>query len=53
MVAFEINHIVPDIYLFLQISDVLTNLLILELRRLDGIEKQVKALNRDRATNVT
>ena len=49
-----IDHVIPDIlHLFLRISDVLTNLLILELRRLDGIEKQVRALNRDKATNVT
>ena len=45
---------VPDIlHLFLRISDVLTNVLILELRRLDGIEKQVRALNRDKAANMT
>ena len=35
-----ISHIVPDIlHLFLRISDVLTNLLILQLRRLDGMDK--------------
>ena len=52
--SIPIDHIIPDIlHLFLRISDILTNLLILELRRLDGIEKQVKALNRDKATNVT
>ena len=35
-----INHIIPDIlHLFLRISDTLINLLILDLRRMDGIEK--------------
>lgn len=35
-----ITRVIPDIlHLFLRISDVLTNLLILELRRLDGIDK--------------
>ena len=35
-----LDHIVPDIlHLFLRITDVLINLLILELRRLDSIEK--------------
>ena len=46
---------VPDIlYLFLRVSDVLTNLLIVELRRLDGInkntlhfDKYIKLLNED------
>ena len=34
------DHVVPDIlYLFLRVSDVLTNLLIVELRCLDGINK--------------
>ena len=38
--AIPIDHVVPDIlHLFLRISDVLINLLILELRRMDGIEK--------------
>ena len=35
-----ITRIIPDIlHLFLRISDVLTNLLLLELRRMDGIDK--------------
>jgi len=35
-----IDHIIPDVlHLFLRICDVLINLLITELRRLDGIEK--------------
>ena len=39
--SIPIDHIVPDIlHLFLRVSDVLINLLILELRRLDGIEKR-------------
>ena len=36
----EIKYVIPDIlHLFLRISDVLVNLLILELRRMDGITK--------------
>jgi len=36
----EIKNVIPDIlYLFLGICDVLNNLLILEFRRMDGIEK--------------
>ena len=50
-----IDHVVPDIlYLFLRVSDVLTNLIIVELRRLDGInkntlhfDKYIKFLNED------
>ena len=39
--SIPIDHIVPDIlHLFLKVSDVLINLLILERRRLDGIEKR-------------
>ena len=39
----EIKNVVPDIlHLFLRICDVLVNLLILELRRMDGIEKATK-----------
>ena len=38
--SIPIDHIIPDVlHLFLKISDVLINLLIWELRRLDGIEK--------------
>ena len=53
--SIPIDHVIPDIlHLFLRISDVLTNLLILDLRRMDGIEKiresefkQTKAKNLD------
>lgn len=39
--SIPIHHIVPDIlHLFLRVCDVLINLLILELRRLDGVEKR-------------
>ena len=45
-----ITRVIPDIlHLYLRISDVLTNLLILELRRLDGIDKinaKVTVINR-------
>ena len=48
----NIDHIVPDIlHLFLRISDVLTNLLILELRKLDGTEK-AQTFNRDKSANM-
>ena len=49
-----IDHIIPDIlHLFLRISDVLINLLILDLRRLDGIEKgKLQSLNQDTATHL-
>ena len=47
-----IDHIVPDILHLLRVSDVHTNLLILELRSLDGLEKQMRALNGHKATNV-
>ena len=50
--SIPIDHIVPDIlHLFLRISDVLTNLLILELRRLDGTEK-AQTFNRDKSANM-
>jgi len=55
--SIPIDHVIPDIlHMFLRISDVLINLLILELRRLDGLEKlqlrenqfnQTKAKNLD------
>lgn len=53
--SIPIDHVIPDIlHLFLRISDVLINLLILGLRRMDGIEKfresefkQTKAKNLD------
>ena len=53
--SIPIDHAVPDIlHLFLRISDVLINLLILELRRLDGIEKvKMHELDRGSATNVS
>ena len=39
----QIKNVVPDIlHLFLRICDVLVNLLILELRRMDGIERATK-----------
>ena len=49
-----IDHVIPDIlHLFLRICDVLVNLLILELRRLDGIEKSnLQELDRSKATHV-
>ena len=49
-----VDHVIPDIlHLFLRISDVLINLLILELRRLDGIDKsKMQTLDRRKATNV-
>ena len=38
--SISIDRVIPDIlHLFLRISDVLINLLILDLRRMDGIEK--------------
>lgn len=50
----SIDHIVPDIlHLFLRISDVLTNLLILQLRRLDGMDKMnSKSLSLDSADHL-
>ena len=53
--SIPLHHVIPDIlHLFLMISDVLINLLILGLRRMDGIEKiresefkQTKAKNLD------
>ena len=49
-----IDHIIPDVLrLFLRICDVLINLLILELRRLDGIDKNVlRTFDRSTATHV-
>ena len=42
--SIAVDHIVPDIlHLFLRISDVLINLLILELRRQDGLKKKSKS----------
>ena len=51
--SIPIDHVIPDIlHLFLRISDILINLLILELRRLDGIEKTTAtSLNKTLAMN--
>ena len=39
--SITIDHVIPDIlHLFLRICDVLINLLILELRRLDSVHKK-------------
>jgi len=36
----QVDHIIPDVlHLFLRICDVLVNLLITDLRRIDGIDK--------------
>jgi len=44
--SIPIDHVIPDIlHLFLRISDVLINLLILELRRMDGIAKTTTNLD--------
>ena len=49
-----IDHVVIDkLHTFLRITDVLTNLLILELRRLDGIDKaRCEKLDRSKHTNL-
>ena len=49
-----VHHVVPDIlHLFLRITDVLINLLIQDLRRLDGIEKtRIQSFSRTDAVNV-
>lgn len=48
----QIDHVIPDIlHLFLRISDTLINLLIMELRRMDGIEKiKIKEFNKSNAS---
>lgn len=47
------HQVIPDIlHMFLRIADILINLLILELRRQDGIEK-CKELDRSKARHVT
>lgn len=50
-----IKRVIPDIlHLFLRISDVLTNLLILELRRMDGLDKvKPKSLDQGNADHLT
>ena len=52
--SIPIDHVIPDIlHLFLRICDALINLLILELRRLDGIDKcKLHTLDRSAATHV-
>ena len=48
-----IDHMIPDVlHLFLRICDVLINLLILDLRRLDGIEKVQTNFDRSKAAHV-
>ena len=38
--SIPIDHVIPDVpHLYLRICDILINLLILDLRRLDGIDK--------------
>ena len=50
----EIKNIVPDtLHLFLRICDVLVNLLIFELRRLDGIEKFSKVNDLKKLKNIS
>ena len=50
----EIKNVVPDIlHLFLRICDVLINLLILELCRLDGIEKLSKVNDLKKLKNIS
>ena len=52
--SIPIDHVIPDIlHLFLRICDLLINLFIMELRRLDGIEKlTLKKFDRSAATEV-
>lgn len=49
-----VNHIIPDVlHLFLRICDILINLLITELRRLDGLEKaKIQKLDRTKVANI-
>ena len=47
-----VDHYIPDIlHLFLRICDVLINLLILDLRKLDGIEKSTQLFSKGVAVN--
>lgn len=50
----EIDHVIPDtLHLFLRIADVLINLLILDLRRADGIDRMACVkLDRAKLTNI-
>lgn len=50
----QVDHIIPDVlHLFLRICDVLVNLLITDLRRLDGIDKaRVLKLDRTKVVNI-
>lgn len=52
--SIPIDHVIPDVlHLFLRICDVLINLLILELRRLDGIEKsKLQTFDRSKTRHV-
>ena len=49
-----VNHIIPNVLLlFLRICDVLINLLITELRRLDGLEKaRVQKIDHTKVVNI-
>ena len=50
--SIPIDHVIPDIlHLFLRISDVFINLLIVELCRLDGIEKS--KMDQGKTSNLT
>ena len=52
--SIAIDHVIPDVlHLFLRICDVLINLLIMELRRMDGIDKTtLRKFDRNTATQV-
>ena len=52
--SIPVDRVIPDVlHLFLRICDVLINLLILELRRLDGIEKnKLQSFSKNNAVNV-
>ena len=53
--SIPVYKVIPDVlHLFLRITDVLINLLILELRRLDGIQKsQLQSFNKSATINIT
>ena len=53
--SIPIDHVIPDVlHLFLRICDILINLLILELRRLDGIEKsKLQTFDRNKTKHIT
>ena len=52
--SIPIDHVIPDVlHLYLRICNALINLLIMELRRLDGIDKcKLQTLDRSKATYV-